>query len=126
SIPQDWLVTPPPDSTPDVTSFLETGGLLNVREIEITNTSVDVLLERLASAEWTTVEVTTAFSRRAIVGHQLVNCLTEKFVDRALARAAELDGHLKTGKVVGPLHGLPISLKDQLCIEGVEIIMGKQ
>ncbi|KAG1747889.1 amidase signature domain-containing protein, partial [Suillus paluster] len=125
----DWLVTPPPDSTPDVTSFLETGGLLNVREIEITNTSVDVLLERLASAEWTTVEVTTvevttAFSRRAIVGHQLVNCLTEKFVDRAFARAAELDGHLKTGKVVGPLHGLPIFLKDQLCIEGVEIIMG--
>lgn len=36
------------------------------------------------------------------------NCLTEIFVDRALARAAELDEHLKkTGKVVGILHGLP-------------------
>ncbi|KAG2366570.1 general amidase [Suillus spraguei] len=73
---------------------------------------------KLASAEWTAVDVTTAFSKRAIVAHQLVNCLTEIFIDRALARAAELDNHLKkTGKVVGPLHGLPISLKDQLCIK---------
>jgi amidase len=52
--------------------------------------------------------------------------LTEIFVDRALARAAELDDYFKrTGKVVGPLHGLPISLKDQLCIKGLETTVGK-
>ncbi|KAG1881700.1 general amidase [Suillus tomentosus] len=125
SIPQEWLVTPPPLSTLDVTGFPESCGLLNAREIEITNTSVDVLLKRLASAEWTAVDVTTAFSKRAIIAHQLVNCLTEIFIDRALARAAELDDYLKkTGKVVGPLHGLPVSLKDQLCIEGLETTMG--
>ncbi|KAG1899186.1 amidase signature domain-containing protein [Suillus fuscotomentosus] len=125
SIPQEWLVTPPPLSTLDVTGFPESCGLLNAREIEITNTSVDVLLKRLASAEWTAVDVTTAFSKRAIVAHQLVNCLTEIFIDRALARAAELDDYLKkTGKVVGPLHGLPVSLKDQLCIKGLETTMG--
>lgn len=46
-------------------------------------------------------------------------------MERALARAAELDKHLKdTGKVVGPLHGLPISLKDQICIKGLETTMG--
>ena len=55
-----------------------------------------------------------------------VNCITEIFVDRALARAAELDDYLKrTGKVVGPLHGLPVSLKDQLCVKGLENTMGK-
>ncbi|KAG2145199.1 general amidase [Suillus clintonianus] len=125
SIPQEWIVTPPPDSTLDVTEFPETCGLLNAREIEITNTSVQVLLEKLARAEWTAVDVTTAFSKRAIIAHQLVHCLTEIFVDRALARAAELDDHLKkTGKVVGPLHGLPISLKDQLCIKGLETTIG--
>lgn len=54
-----------------------------------------------------------------------MNCLTEIFVERALARAAELDDALKkTGKVVGPLHGLPISLKDQICIKGLETTMG--
>ncbi|OAX34389.1 general amidase [Rhizopogon vinicolor AM-OR11-026] len=125
SIPQDWLVSPPPDSTLDVTGFPETCGLLNPQDIEITNASTDVLLEKLASGEWTSVDVTTAFYKRAIIAHQLVNCLTEIFVDRALARAAELDDHLKrTGKVVGPLHGLPISLKDQLCMKGLETTMG--
>jgi amidase len=52
-----------------------------------------------------------------------VNCLTENFVERALSRAAELDEALKkTGKVVGPLHGLPISLKDQLCMKGLRLL----
>jgi amidase len=125
SIPQEWIVTPPSDSTLDVSAFPKTCGLLNAREIEITNTSVDVLLEKLACAAWTAVDVTTAFYKRAIIAHQLVNCLTEIFVDRALARAAELDDYLKnTGKVVGPLHGLPISLKDQLCIKGLETTIG--
>ncbi|KAG1742229.1 general amidase [Suillus lakei] len=113
SIPQEWLVSPPPDSTLDVTGFPETCGLLTVREIEITNTSVDILLEKLACGEWTAVDVTTAFYKRAIVAHQLVNCLTEIFVDRALARAAELDDYFKqTGKV------------DQICIKGLETTMG--
>ena len=53
------------------------------------------------------------------------NCLTEIFVDRALERAAWLDEQLKsTGKVVGPLHGLPVSLKDQIRIKGLETVMG--
>jgi len=53
------------------------------------------------------------------------NCLTEIFVDRALARAKELDDHLAiTGQVVGSLHGLPISLKDQFTMKGLETIMG--
>lgn len=73
SIPQEWLVSPPPDSTLDVTGFPETCGLLTAREIEMTNTSVDVLLEKLACGEWTAVDVTTAFYKRAVVAHQLVS-----------------------------------------------------
>jgi len=54
-----------------------------------------------------------------------VNCVLEFFPEMALARAKELDDHLqKTGKTVGPLHGLPISLKDQFRIKGLETSMG--
>jgi amidase len=39
--------------------------------------------------------------------------VTEILYPEALARAKFLDEHLeKTGQVIGPLHGLPISLKD--------------
>ncbi len=53
------------------------------------------------------------------------NCALEFFPELALARAKELDDILqKTGKTVGPLHGLPISLKDQFRIKGLETSMG--
>ena len=65
--------------------------------------------------------------RGSLISHTYhqTNCLTEIFVERALERAAWLDEQLKsTGKVVGPLHGLPISLKDQIRIKGLETVMG--
>jgi len=40
--------------------------------------------------------------------------------DLALKRAEELDEHFKrTGSLVGPLHGLPLTLKDQFHIKGL-------
>ncbi|KAI0825158.1 general amidase [Trametes gibbosa] len=126
AIPKDWIISLPSADVLDVRKYPDECGLLTAREVEITNTiDVQQLLGKLASAEWSAVEVTTAFYKRAIVAHQLVNCLTEIFVQRALARAAELDDHLKrTGSVVGPLHGLPVSFKDQICIKDLETTMG--
>jgi amidase len=46
---------------------------------------------------------------------QQTNCLTEILIPEALATAKALDDHLeKTGDVIGPFHGLPVSLKDCL------------
>ena len=47
-------------------------GPLNAKEIDITNSEVDVLLENMAKGIWSAVEVTAAFSKRAVVAHQLV------------------------------------------------------
>lgn len=144
AIPKEWLVSIPEDRN-NVMDIPETCGLLTDRELQITSTSdVSVVLEKLATAEWSALEVTTAFSKRAIIAHQAAsashlrypcltltnvlqtNCLTEIFIDKALERAAELDAYLKEhGKVIGPLHGLPVSLKDQIPIRGLETTMGK-
>lgn len=73
SIPKDWILANlPSKDTLDVMDFPEKCGLLTAKEIEIANTEVDVLLEKLANGIWTSVEVTTAFSKRAIIAHQLV------------------------------------------------------
>jgi len=54
-----------------------------------------------------------------------LNCLTDTFFDEAIASAKALDDHLeRTGKVVGPLHGLPISLKDNFNIKGKDSTVG--
>ncbi|KAI9063035.1 general amidase [Trametes sanguinea] len=125
-IPQEWIIPPVPEDQQNVLDIPKNCGLLTDRELEITNApDVAILLKKLASAEWSAVEVTTAFSKRAIVAHQVVNCLTEIFIDRALQRATELDAYLKQhGRTIGPLHGLPVSLKDQFPIKGLETVMG--
>ena len=74
SIPQEWLITPPPDSQLDVTDVPRTCGHLTLDEIEITETGdVAVLLSKLASGEWSSVDVTRAYYKRAIIAHQTVN-----------------------------------------------------
>ncbi|ESK92480.1 general amidase [Moniliophthora roreri MCA 2997] len=126
SIPREWLIESPPATQVHVTNVPNECGLFSPREITITNeTDVATILAKLASREWSSEEVTRAYAKRAIVAQQLTNCLTEIFIEKALQRAKELDDILeKTGKVVGPLHGLPISLKDQFTIKGLETIMG--
>ncbi|KZT24712.1 general amidase [Neolentinus lepideus HHB14362 ss-1] len=126
SFPPAWLIDAPPEHVLNVQDVPYTCALLTARDIEITDTTdIDVLLAKLAGRQWSSVEVTTAFYKRAIVAQQLTNCLTEIFIDRALQRAQEVDDYLKaTGTVMGPLHGLPISLKDQFAIKGLETTMG--
>ena len=73
SIPSEWLIPPPADDVLDVTDVPVKCGLLSARELEITTISdVTVLLHKLATGEWSSVDVTTAFSKRAIVAHQVV------------------------------------------------------
>lgn len=51
--------------------------------------------------------------------------MAETCFDRAIQTARRLDEHLsKTGTTVGPLHGLPISLKDNFNLEGLDSTVG--
>lgn len=62
-----------------------------------------------ANGALTAVTVTTAFAKAAVVAQDVTNCLTEVFIEEGLRRAEELDEYYRTtGKVVGPLHGLPV------------------
>lgn len=66
-----------------------------------------------------------AFCKRAALSQQLTRSCTELLFDRALERARELDEHLaETGKVIGPLHGIPISVKDCVNIKGYTSTIG--
>lgn len=73
TIPEDWILSNlPPKETLNVIDFPEKCGLLNAKEVDITNSEVGVLLENMAKGLWSAVEVTTAFSKRAVIAHQLV------------------------------------------------------
>lgn len=125
-IPEEWRIPAPPsvDEQRDVTGkFIQQ--YLNTQEIEITETDAVEIVEKTSNGTWTAVEVTKAFCHRSAIAHQLVNCLHEIFYDAAIESAQELDQYFAAHKKpIGPLHGLPISLKDQFHVKGVETSMG--
>ena len=87
--------------------------MLSERELEITDAEdCTVILQKLQSKEWSACEVAVAFCKRAAIAQQLVNPLIDIDFEGGMQRAKELDEYLaSTGKVVGALHGLPISFK---------------
>lgn len=101
-------------------------GLLSDSELDITeNYTATQLVGKLAAGKLSSLEVTTAFCKRAAIAQQLTSCLTETFFSRALERAKYLDDYRQTeGKVLGPLHGLPVSIKDSFCVEGIQSTVG--
>jgi Asp-tRNA(Asn)/Glu-tRNA(Gln) amidotransferase A subunit family amidase len=53
------------------------------------------------------------------------NCISEPLFRTALDRARYLDDYFKTHqKLIGPLHGIPISVKDQFHVKGVDTTLG--
>ncbi|GIJ90666.1 hypothetical protein Asppvi_009627 [Aspergillus pseudoviridinutans] len=128
AIPPSWrlpstILTPP---LPNTLETIRTCGLLSAEELEWTETDdVTNLLSLLTSRKVSSVQLTTAFCKRAAIAQQMTKCLTEIFFDRALARAKELDDQYeKTGILTGPLHGLPVSIKDRFDVEGMDTTVG--
>jgi len=121
-IPQHYVENPPRD----VTSIPRDCGILTAQELEITETyDATGLAEAIAAHKYTAVEVATAFSKRAIICDQISCCLTQWFPEMALAQAKALDEHLaRTGKTVGPLHGVPVSVKQHMPLAGTYSDMG--
>lgn len=124
TIPEEWRATVSKDKALFM-SWPRDSGILTDAELRLTETNAVELVRRLSTGEVTSVAVTTAFCKRAALAQQLTNCFHDFFPDLALARAKELDDYFaQHKKPSGPLHGLPISLKDQLRVKGRQTHMG--
>ncbi|KAK9477591.1 amidase signature domain-containing protein [Lipomyces japonicus] len=125
-LPEDKL---PPAEQLNVIDFIDNGGadlLLSAKEKEITEIDdIDTLAASIADGKYSASDVISAYIKRATVAHQLTNCLSEVVFEQALARAKKLDEYYaSSGKTVGKYHGVPITLKDQFNVHGVDTTLG--
>ncbi|SCN98972.1 unnamed protein product [Fusarium fujikuroi] len=121
-LPLEVIQNPPTD----VTSIPAICGILSPEEIIITEGYDAVgLVESIASRKHTAKTVARAFCKRSIIAHQLTCCLTQWFMDEAIEQAQKLDAHFEAhGRPIGPLHGLPISIKDHIQVAGTSSSQG--
>jgi Asp-tRNA(Asn)/Glu-tRNA(Gln) amidotransferase A subunit family amidase len=131
AIPRQWRLRNLPKEGPQygsqpVLHIPLDGRILSPSELAITELyNAKTLVEGLSRATLTCFAVTTAFCKRAAIAQQVTNCLTEPLFTSALARAKELDNYLvSNGKPIGPLHGLPITVKDSFNITGIDSSLG--
>ena len=109
----------------NASALTRTSGLLSDREVEVTSLPAYALAERIAARVYTSYEVALAYCKAATIAQDATNCLTEICFEEGLARAKELDAYLeREGKTVGPLHGVPVSIKDHIDIKDMDASTG--
>ncbi len=75
--------------------------------------------DAVTSGTLSATEVTQAFLDRARTSNAALSAFITIDDERALARAAAIDAARATGATLGPLAGVPIALKDNLCVRGM-------
>lgn len=86
--------------------------------------SATEMLESLRSGAMTSVALTEALIARINSHNPKINALITLAADDALKQAAEADAKRQRGESLGPLHGLPMTLKDTWEVAGLHCIAG--
>lgn len=126
-IPADWRIknAPSPDEDRNAITIIEPYLSHEEREITKLSQSLPSLQLAIKSKQFTALQVVAAFCHRAALLQQVTNCLTEILFESAFETAHQQDQHFQsTGNLLGPLHGIPISVKDNQDIKDVDSTLG--
>ncbi len=122
-IPKEYLLPKSLYPLPlDVSNIVGESNLLSPLELKIISQDATGIRDAIASRTYTSVAVAIAFAKASAICHQATNCLLDYFPDEAIERAKWLDGEMeRTGKIVGSLHGVPISVKGEFGFQMLDV-----
>jgi len=83
------------------------------------------LVRRLKAKEISSTELTQLYIDRIERYDGEINAVIVRLFDDALERAGEADAALARGEDLGPLHGLPMTIKESYVIAGTKTTWGK-
>jgi aspartyl-tRNA(Asn)/glutamyl-tRNA(Gln) amidotransferase subunit A len=88
--------------------------------MELYELTAHELMEKLASGEVTSEEITKSYFDRIKEKDGEVKAYVSTMEEEALAKARKIDEDRKAGKPVSKYAGIPIGIKDNLCITGTK------
>jgi aspartyl-tRNA(Asn)/glutamyl-tRNA(Gln) amidotransferase subunit A len=77
-----------------------------------------VLSEMIASRRLSPVDLVDGFLQRIQTNEPQLRCFVEVYADDARLAAEAAEKAIRSGHAVGPLHGIPVALKDLIELEG--------
>src|ERR1700761_1635379 len=91
---------------------------------EIWQFSATELARRIAKRELSSVEVVNAHLARIDAVNPALNAIVKVLGDEARAEAAAADRKLAAGENIGPLHGVPFTVKENIDMVGLPTTWG--
>ncbi|MFC1895498.1 amidase [Thermodesulfobacteriota bacterium] len=90
----------------------------------ITRISASQLAARIRDGDLSAQQVTQAHIQRIEAVNDKLNAVVIPLFDDARAQAEEADQRQRHGQSLGPLHGVPITIKDQFHVKGLPTTFG--
>ncbi|MHA2361020.1 MAG: amidase [Candidatus Thorarchaeota archaeon] len=91
---------------------------------QITSLTASEIAQRIKERELSAQQVVEAHIQRIEAVDKKINAVIITRFDEARAEAKEADEAIREGKPLGPLHGVPITIKEQFDVEGLETNVG--
>ena len=88
--------------------------------MELYELTVHELVEKLEKGEVTSEQITRSYLDRIKEKDSMVKAYVSTLEEDAIAKAKKIDEDRKAGKEVGKFAGIPIGIKDNMCITGTK------
>jgi aspartyl-tRNA(Asn)/glutamyl-tRNA(Gln) amidotransferase subunit A len=88
--------------------------------------SIRELHQQLVRKERSAVEIATEALERVQALEPKLHSFISVTADRAIAQAQQVDAKIAAGEAIGPLAGIPIGIKDNLCTQGIRTTCGSR
>src|SRR5215468_1151077 len=98
--------------------------LSSQEDTTLTSLSASELARRIAAGHLSSQEVVEAHIRRIEVVNPRLNAVVVPLFEQARAKASRADRLREQGTLLGPLHGVPITLKEQFMVLGTPSTVG--
>ena len=88
--------------------------------MELYEYTVHELIEKLEKGETTSEEITKSYFKRIKEVEPKVKAYVSTLEEEALEKAKKIDEKRKSGEVLSKFAGIPIGIKDNMCIKGTK------